>query len=148
MKKLEYLPLALILLTTFVLHLILFIDVRYNDNLFCAYNAFRLQEGTYTLEYNALPGNVIARRFGLLFPMAIIYKIFGVSYFTSGLVPLFFSLATIILIYKLCFEFFSKKCAVIASALLACHPLHFIYATQLYVDIAISFFSVYQVTYL
>src|SRR3989344_4068711 len=80
-------------------------------------------------------------RVGFVYPVALFYRLLGVSEFSAYLFSLIISLASILLIYHLGKLFFNKKIGLMAAFLLSFFPLNVNYATQAYPDLAQAFFT-------
>ncbi|MBU0761433.1 MAG: glycosyltransferase family 39 protein, partial [Candidatus Altiarchaeota archaeon] len=72
--------------------------------------------------------------------VAIAYKIWGISTFSSRLIPALFGFGTIFLTYFLGELLFDKKSGFIASMVLATSPLFIHYSRMLMLDIPAAFF--------
>jgi 4-amino-4-deoxy-L-arabinose transferase-like glycosyltransferase len=97
-------------------------DTEYADT---AYRLARLEAFHYPVE------SIDSLRFGMVLPLAAVYRLFGVSNITSGLFPLLCSTCTMWLTYRLGREMLSPGCGTLALAFLATFPLDIVYATQL-----------------
>ena len=84
--------------------------------------------------------NHLSLRLGIVYPVSWLYSILGVNEFSSNIIPLIFSLASIILIYKFGKLFFSEKTGLFAALLLSIFPLDVVFGTTLMGDIPSAFF--------
>ncbi len=80
-------------------------------------------------------------RFGMILPIALMYKLFGVSDFTTFFFQFAISVLQIVLIYYLGKMWFDEKTALVAAFLLAIFPIDVNNASILEADISISFLS-------
>ena len=79
-------------------------------------------------------------RLGILFPVSLLYNIFGVNEFSSNILILLISLSSIILIYKFGKLLFNDKVGLLSAFLLSFFPWDVVYATQLLTDLPAAFF--------
>ena len=82
-----------------------------------------------------------AARIGYVYPVALFYRIFGISEFSMYFYTLIMSAASIILIYFLGKLFFSRKVGLVSAFFLSFYPLNVNYSTQGYPDLAMAFFA-------
>ena len=134
-KYKEQILLSAILLLALVLGLFFYTGVDYSDSLAYSEFAYNLSKGSLALEVNHS-----AFRLGLLYPVSLIYSMFGVSQFSSNILVLIFSLASIILIYKFGSLLFNTKVGLLSAALLSFFPLDVVYSTRLLTDLPSAFF--------
>ncbi len=78
-------------------------------------------------------------RWGVLFPLAASYKLFGVREFSSALWPLLTSLGTVAVAYRMAWHCSGERAAMWAGILVATFPLEIVYATQPMADCPLSF---------
>ena len=127
--------LGLILAVALVLRFIFFTGIGISDSLFYTQFAHNLQDGRLPLE-----GGHSALRLGLSIPVSILYSAFGVNEFSSNVIPLLISLASIVLMYKFGKLLFNEKTGLIGAFLLSFFPLDVVYATRLMTDLPAAFF--------
>jgi hypothetical protein len=101
-----------------------------------SFGAYELSEG----KWMSACDSSIASRWGIIFPTAFFYRLFGVNEVTSTLWPMLCSLGGIIVAY-----FFGKflqdeNGGLLAALLIAVFPLDVIYATQLKADVPLGFY--------
>lgn len=98
---------------------------------------------SYDISKNVFPTteNQANSRIGLLIPVSVIYKIFGINDYTSTALILLTSLGGILLIYFFGKSFFNAKIGLLAAFLLAIFPLDVIYSTRFLSDLPSAFFS-------
>lgn len=85
-----------------------------------------------------LPRTAYSVRYGLIVPVAISFKLFGVNDTSLTLFPLFCSLATITVCYRIGILVSGRRMALIAASLLACLPLDILQSSDLHADLPIS----------
>jgi 4-amino-4-deoxy-L-arabinose transferase-like glycosyltransferase len=78
-------------------------------------------------------------RWGLLFPLSLSYRWFGVNEFTSMLWPLLTSLGTVLVAYLAARHLQGERAALLAGIIIAIFPLEIIYASQPMADGPLSF---------
>lgn len=78
---------------------------------------------------------------GFLYPTLIIYKIFGVSEFTTRLSPIIFSVLSIIVLYLLISTKYSKKISLLSTFFFATLPAITFYGRMLDHEIFVLFFA-------
>ncbi|MFN3198851.1 MAG: ArnT family glycosyltransferase [Bradymonadia bacterium] len=71
-------------------------------------------------------------RKGLVFPVALLYSLFGVSDWTTGAFPFVCSLGLIVLAHRFGRLFVSEQVGLLAAGLMACFPLSIIFASVLW----------------
>jgi 4-amino-4-deoxy-L-arabinose transferase-like glycosyltransferase len=124
-------PLGWRTVTTFILcalalRLIFATGLIASDDLGYARYARQIAEGTYELE-----AHHFAIRFGLLLPVAAVYRVFGVAEWTSVIVPVLASSISVGLLVVITSRLFGRRAALVAGALYASFPLAVFYATVL-----------------
>jgi len=92
------------------------------------------------LNGNYYGGNHMQNRLGVVATTALSYKLFGVSDFSSAIIPLLFSLASIILIYKIGKKYFNPDVGLLSAFLLAIFPMDILLSTALMGDVPAMFF--------
>ena len=130
-------PLAFIVLFALALRLIFFVGLGFNDD-------------SYYLEYadtifKGLPFHpsryVWSVRIGIFLPVALIWKIFGISEYSTALFFLLCSLGTVIAVYFMGKQLFNASTGLVAAFVLSLIPLDIIYATQVGPEVPFSLFS-------
>ena len=106
-------------------------------------HAKSIVEGVYDPTY--LNGWNQGIRFGMLLPIAFMYKLFGVSNFTTFFFQFLVSIIQIIFVYYLGKHLFNEKVGLLAAFLLAIYPLDVNNAPILEADILISFLTAFSV---
>jgi 4-amino-4-deoxy-L-arabinose transferase-like glycosyltransferase len=86
-------------------------------------------------------GNPGQNRLGLLLPLAVMFRLWGVNEVSSSLVTLIPSLLLILLTFFAARHFFGSEAGYIAALLQAVYPMDVVYATTLYPDIPVALFS-------
>ena len=129
------LKLALLLLFAFILRVIFFHGIAPGDPFTYSLSAWAIVQGHWN------PGYFYEQttRWGVLFPLAASYKLFGVHEFSSTLWPLFTSLGTVAVAYLLALHLKGERAALLAGIIVATFPLEIIYATQPMADCPLSF---------
>lgn len=127
--------LVLIILFALVLRLIFFTGIDSSDSLAYTEFAYNFANQKFTTE-----GGLIANRIGIFFPVYLLYQFFGVNEFSSHILMLVISLASIILVYKFGKLLFNEKAGLISAFLLSFFPLDVIHATRLNSDLPSAFF--------
>lgn len=126
--------LILILSFALVLRLIFFTGIGYSDSLSYTSYANNFAEGKPVLTHHR------ALRLGIVFPVAVLYSIFGVNEFSSNILPLFLSLGSIVLTYAISKLLFNEKIGLLSAFLLSFFPMDVIYSTRLMPDLPAAFF--------
>jgi len=140
MKTAGYKYLIAILVLALSLRIIFFTGADHSDSLLYYTYANEAAKGTFELTQNHF-----SSRIGLIYPQALVYRLFGVSEFTSNVLSLIISLAGIILIFYLGRMLFNEKTGLIAALLLSFYPLDVIFATRLLPDFPSAFFMALSV---
>lgn len=123
-----------ILIFALALRLIFFIGLQGLDD------TGYINWATYILNHTYEIGpSLFQLRVGIIFPLALLYKIFGINEISTSLYPLFFSLGTIVVIFLLGKELFDEKTGLLAAFLLSFFPIDLIYSTIVLPDIPVSF---------
>lgn len=124
------------------LRLVFFTGIGASDSL--AYAEFSNDFG----EKEKIEENLfIASRIGLFFPVNILYRLFGVNDFSSNILMLALSLASIVLAYKFGRLLFNEKTGLLAAFLLSFFPIDVVFATRLMTDFPAAFFVGLSVYY-
>lgn len=129
------LKLAFLLLFAFILRVIFFHGIAPGDPFTYSLSAWDIVQGHWN------PGYFYEQttRWGLLFPLAASYKLFGVNEFSSTLWPLLTSLGTVAVAYLLALHLKGERAALLAGIIVSTFPLEIIYATQPMADCPLSF---------
>jgi 4-amino-4-deoxy-L-arabinose transferase-like glycosyltransferase len=109
-----------------LLRLACFTGLVASDDVHYSGYAQLIADARYTPEYHHR-----AIRYGLLFPLALLYRVFGVSEWTTIAVPLIASSVSVVLLALIGKKLFGVRGALIAALLLATFPLQLRYATVL-----------------
>jgi hypothetical protein len=105
----------------------------YDDYNYCLY-ASQLAEGKFSLL-----DDIFSHRLLVFFPIAILYKFFGINDFTSTVWPLTVTLGTVMLVFILLRNSPSKATAAVVLLGLSYYPIFF--SNKVYPDSIVSFFS-------
>ena len=135
MKLKTYQLLLAILLFALSLRLIFFTGTGSSDELDYYTFANDVNKGLFKLQINHF-----SFRIGLIYPVALIFSIFGINEFTANFLVLVFSLASILLIFFLGKYFFNDKVGITAAFLLSFYPLDVFFSTRLLPDLPAAFF--------
>ena len=100
-----------------------------------ASRAYQISQGG-SLDFQSL----YSFRFALLYPVALLFKIFGINLFSLSFYPFFCSMATIVVVFFLGKILFNEYVGVIAAFLLSFYPLNVVAGTSLYPDGPMAFF--------
>jgi 4-amino-4-deoxy-L-arabinose transferase-like glycosyltransferase len=127
--------LLLILLFALIIRILFFTGIGPSDSLTYAQSAYNLASG----EMNLIENHMMLR-LGMLLPTSLLYSYFGVNEISSNILPLLFSLGSIVLIYLLGRLLFNEKIGLLSAFLLSFFPADVVYATRLMTDIPAAFF--------
>lgn len=119
---------ALALRLTFFMGLLGWDDVRY----------WEAAQGLLTGDYGLR--SMFWVRYGIIVPLAVSQAIFGQNEYAAALVPLLYSLVSLVLVYALGVLYGGPGVGLTASALLAVFPLDVIAATDVHADLPASVF--------
>ncbi len=124
-----------LLLLALILRVIFFHGIAPGDPFTYSLSAWDIVQGHWN------PGYFYEQttRWGVLFPLAACYKLFGVNEFSSALWPLLTSLGTVVVAYLLALHLKGERAALLAGIIVATFPLEIIYATQPMADCPLSF---------
>ena len=130
-----FFKLTILLVFAFLLRVLLFHGIAPGDPFTYSLSAWAIVQGHWN------PGYFYEQttRWGVLFPLAASYKLFGVHEFSSTLWPLFTSLGTVAVAYLLALHLKGERAALLAGIIVATFPLEIIYATQPMADCPLSF---------
>lgn len=127
--------LLLIVMLGIILRLAFFSGIGTSDDL--AYTRYahslirgEIQEDTLTL----------STRLGLIYPVSILYSIFGVNDFSSVFLVILAAVGNIILVFYFGKLLFNEKVGLISAFLLSFFPLEVVYSTRLFSDLPSAFF--------
>jgi len=126
---------ALILIFALILRFVFFSGIDTSDSLFYTRYADSLSKNNFEFTESQL-----SFRLGLIFPVSVLYSIFGVNEFSSNIVTLLISLGSIILIYHLGKLIFNEKVGLLSAFLLSFFPMNIFYSTKLMTDLPSAFF--------
>lgn len=125
----------IILAVGVALRLLSFAGLMGSDDLIYNKAAYNLTTG----EDFAL-GNPGQNRLGLIFPLATMFKLWGVNEVSSSLVVFIPSLLLILLTFYVGRHFFGKEVGYVAALLQAIYPMDVLFATLLYPDLPTALF--------
>ncbi|MBI4552698.1 MAG: glycosyltransferase family 39 protein, partial [Candidatus Latescibacteria bacterium] len=134
-RKQEFGLLGLLLLAGLAIRLSFFIPFQGSDDIGYNEAAYHLASGTYRLE-----PNLFYLRFGVILPMALSFKLLGVSPLASSLSLLVCSLLMIVLAYAVASHLFDRRVAWLAAILMAVFPLNVFSATEVHADLPMSLY--------
>ncbi|MBN2016405.1 glycosyltransferase family 39 protein [Candidatus Dojkabacteria bacterium] len=137
--KLKNIDFKLIVILAFALFLRLyfFVGIGGNDDFVYSNTAWNFANHGFS----AYPFEIMASlRLMVVVPLSILYRIFGASNVNAGTFPLFCSLLSIILTYKIGKLIFGEKTALLSAFLYSIFPLEAVYATQLVPSIPLTLF--------
>ena len=135
MGKRTFIWLILIVLFAAALRLIFFSGIGASDDLLYTSYAYEMSKNEFSF-----PANHHGTRLGLLYPVSIFYRLFGVNEFSSNAFVFLTSIAGIVLIFYFGKIFFNEKVGLSAAFLLSFFPLDLVFATKLLSDAPSSFF--------
>ena len=118
----------LLVLLCLIFRLLNFVGIGINDDIAYIQNARLLASGYSPISSGF---NQLGFRLGMVVPLAILYKIFGLNDIAFSLYPLICSLITCALIYYTALRLWGKRAAVFASLLWIVYPLQIVFDTQL-----------------
>jgi 4-amino-4-deoxy-L-arabinose transferase-like glycosyltransferase len=127
--------LALLLLFALALRIIFFHGISPSDPFTYSATAWDIVQG----QWNPAFFYEQTTRWGVLFPLAVSYKLFGVNEASSMLWPLLTSLGTVAVAYGLALHLKDERAAVLAGIIVATFPLEIMYASQPMADCPLSF---------
>jgi 4-amino-4-deoxy-L-arabinose transferase-like glycosyltransferase len=128
-------PLVLLLLFALALRIIFFFGISPSDPFTYSSTAWDILQG----QWNPAFFYEQTTRWGVLFPLAASYKLFGVNEASSMLWPLLTSLGTVAVAYGLARHLKDERAAVSAGIIVATFPLEIMYASQPMADCPLSF---------
>ena len=107
---------------------------RGSDDHLYARLAHILSQGQFEIGGDHTPIPVFPLRLGLLVPVAVFFKTFGVHPWSYSLLPMLVSLLLMIMAYMTGRLFFNQRAGFIALALIAFLPIDIMYSATLYSD--------------
>ncbi len=128
-KQRNLFVLLLLLLLCLGIRLINFVGIGVNDDIAYIHDARCLASGGCSPISSGF--NQLGFRLGMVFPLALLYRIFGYNELGFSLYPLFSSLVTCALIYLTALRLWGRPAAVFASLLWIFYPLQIVFDTQL-----------------
>ncbi len=137
-KLVPLVPLVVLLAVGLSLRLSFPTGVVHTDDLTYARTAYMLSQGEIAHEHGF---GVAVTRVGIYAPLALSYRLFGVSDATTLAWPLLCSLATILLVYLVTKELCGEPAALVAAFLWTLLPLDIALATSLLPDGPLATFS-------
>lgn len=135
-RQLIYICFGLMLIISFIIRLACFTGLIASDDLGYSHYAQLIASGKYIPELHHY-----AIRYGLLVPVSIIYRIFGVSEWTTIILPLFLSTLSVSLLMAISLRLSSNlRVALISGILFATFPLQLRFATILVPETIAEFY--------
>ncbi|MFA5554640.1 MAG: glycosyltransferase family 39 protein [Phycisphaerae bacterium] len=128
MKHQHLIMILLLALLCLNLRIVNFVGIGINDDIAYIQNARALAQGDNPIETGF---NQLGFRLGMVFPLSLLYKVFGYNEVGFSLYPIICSLITCSLIYLTALKLWGIKAAVFAGLLWAVYPLQIVFATQL-----------------
>jgi hypothetical protein len=125
----------LIIVFALAIRLFFFFGMGFSDDLQYSHEAWRVATGTFHDTRGLLQ-----MRLGVILPIALFYRLFGVGSVTLVAYSLCCSLGLIVLVFMLGKMFFSEREGLLASLLLAIFPLDVAGATSAMPDVPQAFF--------
>ena len=127
-KHINLFIILLLLILCLASRIVNYVGTGINDDIAYIQNASALAQG-----YNPISTgfNQLGFRLGMVVPLSLIYKIFGLSDAAFSLYPLICSLITCVLIYLTALRLWGKGAAIFASLLWIAYPLQIVFDTQL-----------------
>jgi len=122
--------LAVILLGGMALRLLLAAGLSGNDDMAVAYAAYRLLDEGWRI-----PQGHYEARFGLVFPLALLFRVFGVGIGPLLVMPMLASAAGIYLAWRIGERLFGQRAGLFAAASLALYPLDVEFSGVLFPDV-------------
>ncbi len=129
------LKLAALLLIALLLRIIFWHGISPGDPFTYSLSAWDIAQGKWNPAYFYEQ----TTRWGVLFPLAASYKLFGVDNFSSMLWPLLTSVGTVAIAYLMALHLKNEQAALLAGIIVATFPLEIIYASQPMADCPLSF---------
>ena len=130
----SYMILAAVLLCAGGVRVVLFNGLQGSDDLAYARIAWSMAEGNYHPE-----AQHFYLRHGLLIPLAMLFRVLGVSEWISVIPTFGASLGCVLMTYLIGIRLFGRKAGILAALMLAFFPLDIILATTVAVDPFVSF---------
>jgi len=127
--------LLLIVIFGIIIRLIFFSGIGTSDDL--AYTGY-----AHSLSKGEIKGDTLtlSTRLGLIYPLSVLYSLFGVNDFSSVLFVLLAAIGNIILVFYFGKLLFNENVGLISAFLLSIFPLEVVYSTKLFSDIPSAFF--------
>ena len=138
-EKLPFEPVYIFMILAFILRLVTFMGISEGDDLSYTLLAHRFANGDFAANF------IFDIRWVVYVPVALLYKIFGVSDFTSLLPTMVYGIAAVWLAYNIVLEETDKLTASIATLLYLSFPIVLIYGNFLQVAPSLEFFTMLTV---
>ena len=132
-------PVYLFMLLSFVLRLVTFMGISEGDDLSYTLLAHRFADGDFAANF------IFDIRWGVYVPVAVLYKIFGVSDITSIAPTFIYGIAAVWLAYKTVLYETDKLTASVATLIYLSFPIILIYGNFLQVAPSLEFFTLLTV---
>lgn len=124
-----------LLLAALALRMYFFIGLNFADDPWYVFLANQVCQGTFYATDNG------ALRLMMIYPLALLFKLFGVSNASASVYPMICSLGTIVVAYLSGRLLFNIQTGMIAALLLSFYPLNVIYASWFMPDVPVDFFT-------
>ena len=138
-NKLPFEPVYIFMLLAFILRLVTFMGISEGDDLSYTRLAHRFANGDFAANF------IFDIRWVVYVPVALLYKIFGVSDITSIAPSFIYGIAGVWLAYKVVLEETDRLTASIATLLYLSFPIILIYGNFLQVAPSLEFFTLLTV---
>ena len=138
-NKLPFEPVYIFMVLSFILRLVTFMGISEGDDLSYTLLAHRFANGDVAANF------IFDIRWVVYVPVALLYKIFGVSDFTSLLPTMVYGICSVWLAYKIVLEETDRLTASIATLLYLSFPIILIYGNFLQVAPSLEFFTLLTV---
>lgn len=138
-NKLPFEPVYIFMILSFILRLATFMGISEGDDLSYTLLAHRFANGDFAANF------IFDIRWVVYVPVALLYKILGVSDFTSLLPTMVYGVSSVWLAYKIVLEETNRLTASIATLLYLSFPIILIYGNFLQVAPSLEFFTLLTV---
>ena len=138
-NKLPFEPVYIFMIISFILRLVTFMGISEGDDLSYTLLAHRFANGDLAANF------IFDIRWVVFVPVALLYKLFGVSDFTSLLPTMVYGICSVWLAYRIVLEETDRLTASIATMLYLSFPIILIYGNFLQVAPSLEFFTLLTV---